>query len=143
LGDGIIGDDTDGHIDDLTRFVNSDTVVTIVEENKGDENFEILQDNLKELKTLRLEDGKPLNIIELPMPSPVVYEDQRLPASYANFYIANKYVVVPTFRDKNDDRALTILQACFPDRKVVGLDSTDIIWGLGSFHCLSQQEPAA
>ena len=142
LGDGIIGDDTDGHIDDLTRFVNSDTVVTIVEESKGDENYEILQDNLKELKTLRLENGKPMNIIELPMPSPVVYEDQRLPASYANFYIANKYVVVPTFRDKNDDKALGILQSCFPDRKVIGLDSTDIIWGLGSFHCLSQQEPA-
>ncbi len=142
LGDGIIGDDTDGHIDDLTRFVNSDTVVTIVEENKGDENYEILQDNLKELKTLHLENGKPLNIVELPMPAPVVYEEQRLPASYANFYIANKYVVVPTFRDKNDDKALTILQSCFPGRKVVGLDSTDIIWGLGSFHCLSQQEPA-
>jgi agmatine deiminase len=83
-----------------------------------------------------------LNIVELPMPAPVVYEEQRLPASYANFYIANKYVVVPTFRDKNDDKALTILQSCFPDRKVIGLDSTDIIWGLGSFHCLSQQEPA-
>ncbi|MCA4897117.1 MAG: agmatine deiminase family protein [Cytophagales bacterium] len=142
LGDGIIGDDTDGHIDDLTRFVNSDTVVTMVEESKGDENYEILQDNLKELKTLHLENGKPLNIVELPMPAPVVYEEQRLPASYANFYIANKYVVVPTFRDKNDDKALTILQSCFPDRKVIGLDSTDIIWGLGSFHCLSQQEPA-
>ncbi len=142
LGDGIIGDDTDGHIDDLTRFVNSDTVVTMVEESKGDENYEILQDNLKELKTLHLENGKPLNIVELPMPAPVVYEEQRLPASYANFYIANKYVVVPTFRDKNDDKALTILQSCFPGRKVVGLDSTDIIWGLGSFHCLSQQEPA-
>jgi agmatine deiminase len=142
LGDGIIGDDTDGHIDDLTRFVNAETVVTIVEENKSDENYEILQDNLKELKTLRLETGKQLNIIELPMPAPVIFEDQRLPASYANFYIANKYVVVPTFRDKNDDTALAILQQCFPNRKVVGLDSTDIIWGLGSFHCLSQQEPA-
>jgi agmatine deiminase len=142
LGDGIIGDDTDGHIDDLTRFVNSDTVVTILEENKQDENYHILRDNLKELKTLRLENGKPLNIVELPMPAPVVYDGQRLPASYANFYIANKYVVVPTFRDKNDDQALRILQECFPDRQVVGLDSTDIIWGLGSFHCLSQQEPA-
>lgn len=141
LGDGIIGDDTDGHIDDLTRFVNEDTVVTIIEENKKDENYEILQDNLKELKTLRLENGKQMNIVELPMPSPVVYEDQRLPASYANFYIANKYVVVPTFRDKNDDRAIDILQKCFNDRKVIGIDSTDIIWGLGSFHCLSQQEP--
>jgi agmatine deiminase len=142
LGDGIVGDDTDGHIDDLTRFVNHDTVVTIVEENKLDENYEILQDNLKELATLRLENGKQLNIVELPMPAPVVYDDQRLPASYANFYISNKYVVVPTFRDKNDDRALSILQICFPDRKVVGVDSTDIIWGLGSFHCLSQQEPS-
>ncbi len=141
LGDGIVGDDTDGHIDDLTRFVSSDTVVTIVEENKSDENYEILQDNLKELKTLRLENGKQVNIVELPMPSPIVYEEMRLPASYANFYISNKYVVVPTFRDKNDDRALQILQSCFPDRQVIGLDSVDIIWGLGSFHCLSQQEP--
>lgn len=141
LGDGIVGDDTDGHIDDLTRFVNEDTVVTIVETNKSDENYTILQENLKELKTLRLENGKPMNIVELPMPSPVSYEDQRLPASYANFYISNKYVVVPTFRDKHDDRALDILQSCFRDRKVIGIDSTDIIWGLGSFHCLSQQEP--
>jgi agmatine deiminase len=142
LGDGIIGDDTDGHIDDLTRFVNEDTVVTIIEDNKSDENYEILQDNLKELKTLRLKNGKQLNIVELPMPAPIIYEDQRLPASYANFYIANKYLVVPTFRDKNDDRALEILQKCFTDRKVIGIDSVDIIWGLGSFHCLSQQEPS-
>ena len=143
LGDGIVGDDTDGHIDDITRFVNEDTVVTVVEEDKADENFELLQDNLKLLKTMRLENGKQLNIIELPMPKAVVYEDQRLPASYANFYIANQYVVVPTFRDeRNDVRALDILQGCFNDRKVVGLDSTDLIWGLGSFHCLSQQEPA-
>lgn len=142
LGDGIVGDDTDGHIDDLTRFVNEDTVVTIVESNKQDENYQILQDNLKDLKSLRLESGKQINIVELPMPAPVIYEDQRLPASYANFYIGNKYVVVPTFRDKHDDRALDILQQCFPTRKVIGLDSTDIIWGLGSFHCLSQQEPA-
>lgn len=143
LGDGIVGDDTDGHIDDLTRFVNEDTVVTVVEENKSDENYEILQDNLKQLATMRLQNGKQLNIVELPMPHEVVYEDQRLPASYANFYIGNQYVVVPTFRDgKNDDKALEILQGCFPGRKVVGLDSTDLIWGLGSFHCLSQQEPA-
>ena len=143
LGDGIIGDDTDGHIDDLTRFVNETTVVTVVEEDKKDENYSILQQNLKSLKKLRLENGKPLDIVELPMPAAVVYEDMRLPASYANFYIGNKYVVVPTFRDKNDDRALQILQSCFQDRKVIGLDSLDIIWGLGSFHCLSQQEPSA
>ena len=142
LGDGIVGDDTDGHIDDLTRFVNEDTVVTIVESDKKDENYELLQENLKTLKTLRLENGKQMNIVELPMPAAVVYEDLRLPASYAHFYISDKYVVVPTFRDKNDDRALDILQRCFSDRKVIGLDSTDIIWGLGSFHCLSQQEPA-
>jgi agmatine deiminase len=141
LGDGIVGDDTDGHIDDLTRFVNENTVVTVVEQNTADENYSPLQENLDMLKKLRLQNGQPLNIVELPMPAPVVYEDMRLPASYANFYIANKYVVVPTFRDKQDDRALQILQSCFPDREVIGLDSWDIIWGLGSFHCLSQQEP--
>ncbi|MFZ6001751.1 MAG: agmatine deiminase family protein [Bacteroidota bacterium] len=143
LGDGIIGDDTDGHIDDLTRFVSADTVVTVVEHNKNDENYAPLKENLEMLHKLKLENGKPMKVVELPMPAAVVYEDQRLPASYANFYIANKYVVVPTFRDKNDDNALSILQNCFPDRKVIGLDSVDIIWGLGSFHCLSQQEPSA
>ncbi len=143
LDDGIEGDDTDGHIDDITRFVNHDTVVTVVEGNKKDKNYKPLQENLKQLKKLRLETGKQMNIIELPMPSRVVYEDMRLPASYANFYIGNKYVVVPTFRDKNDEKALLLLEQCFTDRKVIGLDSLDIIWGLGSFHCLSQQEPEA
>jgi agmatine deiminase len=142
VGDGILGDDTDGHIDDITRFVNADTVVTVVEENKADGNYEILQENLHLLQQMRLEDGKQLNVVELPMPSPVIWEEQRLPASYANFYIANEVVVVPTFRDKNDQKALDILSGCFPTRRVVGIDSTDIIWGLGSFHCLSQQEPA-
>lgn len=142
LGDGIMGDDTDGHIDDITRFVNHNTVVTVVESRKNDENYQPLQDNLKSLSRMRLENGRQMNILELPMPNPIVYHDMRLPASYANFYICNKYVIVPTFRDKNDDTALSILERAFPDRKVVGLDSTDIIWGLGSFHCLSQQEPA-
>jgi agmatine deiminase len=142
LCDGIVGDDTDGHIDDLTRFVNPDTVVSVVETDKGDDNYTALQDNIKTLSKMRLENGRQINIVELPMPSSMVYEDMRLPASYANFYISNKYVIVPTFRDKNDDRALQVLEQVFPDRKVVGLDSTDIIWGLGSFHCLSQQEPA-
>ena len=142
LGDGIVGDDTDGHIDDITRFVSEDTVVTVIEASKADENYEPLHDNLKLLQKMRLENGKQINIVELPMPHAVVYEDQRLPASYANFYIANQYVIVPTFRDdKNDAKALDILQGCFKHRKVVGLDSTDLIWGLGSFHCLSQQEP--
>jgi agmatine deiminase len=142
VGDGILGDDTDGHIDDITRFVNADTVITVVEENKADGNYEILQENLHLLQQMRLEDGKQLNVVELPMPSPVIWEEQRLPASYANFYIANEVVVVPTFRDKYDQKALDILSSCFPTRRVVGIDSTDIIWGLGSFHCLSQQEPA-
>lgn len=141
LGDGIVGDDTDGHIDDITRFVNEDTVVTVVEENKADENYHLLQENLSELKKMRLLNGKQLNIVELPMPAAVVYEEQRLPASYANFYISNAAVVVPTYRDKNDTRVLDILAGCFPDRKVVGIDSNDVIWGLGSWHCLSQQEP--
>jgi agmatine deiminase len=142
LRDGIVGDDTDGHIDDLTRFVNEDTVVTVVEEDKADENYEVLKENVELLEQMTLETGKSLNIVELPMPKAVIFEDMRLPASYANFYIANTSVIVPTFRDSNDDKALSILQSCFPDRKVVGVDSWDLIWGLGSFHCLSQQEPA-
>lgn len=142
LGDGIVGDDTDGHIDDITRFVNEDTVVTVVEENRSDDNYPILQENLAELKKMRLLNGKQLHVIELPMPAPVEYDGQRLPASYANFYIANAAVIVPTYRDeRNDQKALDILSGCFPDRKVIGIDSTDVIWGLGSWHCLSQQEP--
>ncbi|MFY7651970.1 MAG: agmatine deiminase family protein [Chitinophagaceae bacterium] len=142
LGDGIVGDDTDGHIDDITRFVNTDTVLTVVETNKADENYDLLQENLHALKKMRLLNGKQLNIVELPMPAPVIWEDQRLPASYANFYIGNAVVAVPTFRDANDDKALQIIANCFPTKKVVGIDSTDVIWGLGSWHCLSQQEPA-
>ncbi len=142
LGDGIIGDDTDGHIDDITRFVSEDTVLTVIEEDPSDENYPILQENLQTLKNMQLKDGRSLKIVELPMPKPVIYEDQQLPASYANFYIANKVVVVPIFNDPNDQRALDIIQSCFPDRKVIGINSVDIIWGLGSFHCLSQQEPA-
>ena len=138
---GIVGDDTDGHVDDTVRFVNEDTVLTVVEENKQDENYDLLQHNLKQLKQMRLLNGKALNIIELPMPDELVYEDQRLPCSYANFYIANKSVIVPTFRSDRDEKALRIIQEAFPTRDVVGIDSTDIIWGLGSFHCLSQQEP--
>jgi len=141
LEDGIVGDDTDGHIDDLTRFINADTVVTVVEPDTSDDNYHILQDNLQALKAMRLPTGGKLTIIELPMPRPIVHQDQRLPASYANFYIGNEVVVVPTFQDKADDAALAILEQCFPDRKVVGINSLDLIWGLGSFHCLSQQEP--
>lgn len=142
VDEGIVGDDTDGHIDDTVRFVNEDTVITVVEEKKSDQNYALLQQNLKQLKQMRLLNSKQLNIVELPMPDDVVYEEQRLPASYANFYIANLSVIVPTFRSPKDDKALRIIQSCFPEREVVGIDSTDIIWGLGSFHCLSQQEPA-
>jgi agmatine deiminase len=141
VDEGILGDDTDGHIDDTVRFVDADTVVTVVEENKSDENYEPLQKNLRDLKKMRLLNGKQLNIVEIPMPDPVIWEDQRLPASYANFYIANGAVIVPTFRSDKDERVLSILADCFPGREVVGIDSTEIIWGLGSFHCLSQQEP--
>jgi agmatine deiminase len=142
VDEGITGDDTDGHIDDTVRFVNTDTVLAVIEDDKDDENFNLLQNNLKQLQNMRLLNDKQLNIVELPMPDPVIWDGQRLPASYANFYIANKSVIVPTFRCEKDEKALEIIQNCFPDRKVVGIDSTEIIWGLGSFHCLSQQEPA-
>jgi agmatine deiminase len=141
VDEGIVGDDTDGHIDDTVRFVNADTVITVVEEDVNDENYGILQQNLRQLRAMRLLNGKQLNIVELPMPDPVLWEDQRLPASYGNFYICNRYVIVPTFRQPKDDRACRIIQGCFPGHEVIGIDSTDLIWGLGSFHCLSQQEP--
>lgn len=141
VDEGIIGDDTDGHIDDTVRFVNEDTVLTVIEENTKDENYSILQQNLRQLKQMRLLNGKQLNIVELPMPDEVIYEDQRLPASYANFYIANKSVIVPIFNCSKDDQALQIIGSCFPGREIIGIDSTEIIWGLGSFHCMSQQEP--
>jgi len=141
IDEGIVGDDTDGHVDDTVRFVNEDTVLTVIEENKKDDNYQLLQHNLKQLKQMRLLNGKQLTVIELPMPDKLIYQGQRLPCSYANFYIANKSVIVPIFLCSNDDKALQIIQQCFPEREVIGIDSTDIIWGLGSFHCLSQQEP--
>jgi agmatine deiminase len=141
LGDGIEGDDTDGHVDDLTRFTGEDTVITVVEHNKSDANFIPLKNNLKKLNTFRLISGRQLNVIELPMPEPLYHEGQRLPVSYANFYIANAGVIVPIFNCKQDQVALDLLSACFKDRPVIGMDSVQIIWGLGSWHCLSQQEP--
>jgi agmatine deiminase len=141
LGDGIDGDDTNGHVDDITRFFREDAVVTVIEPDKSDPNQRILRENLRKLKTMRLLNGKQLEIAELPMPSPVIFEGQRLPASYANFYISNRSVIVPLYRCKEDDIAMSVLETCFPDRKVVGIDSVEIIWGLGSWHCLSQQEP--
>ena len=140
LGDGIAGDDTDGHVDDLSRFVSPTTIVTVVEQDPQDENFSRLQENLKRLRSFRI-NGQPFRVVELPMPGRVEWESQRLPASYANFYIANQRVLVPTYRHPNDAKAIAILQREFPDRRVIGIDSTDLIWGLGSFHCLTQQEP--
>ena len=142
VDEGIVGDDTDGHIDDTVRFINRDTVLTVIETNQQDENYPLLQHNLKQLKGMRLPDGKPLNIVELPMPEPLYYQGQRLPVSYANFYIANHAIIVPIFHSSKDETALKIIEECFPTRAVIGIDSRDIIWGLGSFHCLSQQEPA-
>jgi agmatine deiminase len=142
LGDGIEGDDTDGHVDDLTRFVDPTTVVTLIEEDPQDVNHERLAENRRRLETMTDQDGQPLRVVELPCPGRLEHEGQRLPASYANFYIANGQVLVPTFRHPNDAQALEILQSVFPDHRVKGLDSTELIWGLGSFHCISQQEPA-
>ncbi|MDX6181467.1 agmatine deiminase family protein [Flavobacterium sp. Fl-77] len=142
LGDGIQGDDTHGHIDDLCRFVNEDTIVTIVETDKNDANYKPLQDNLKRLQSAKLEDGKSPTIVALPMPKRVDFEDLRLPASYANFLILNNCVLVPTFNDSNDRVALNILSECFPDREVIGISCIDFIWGFGTLHCLSQQIPA-
>lgn len=141
LEDGIVGDDTDGHIDDLSRFVNANTIVTILEDNVEDENYHILKENLEKLYTLKDQDGNPFEIVILPMPEAVVVDGERLPASYANFLIANKCVLVPIFGDKNDHKAIEILQSCFEDRKVIGINCRDIVWGLGTIHCLSQQEP--
>lgn len=142
LGDGIVGDDTDGHIDDISRFVNPTTIVTTVEEDPEDENYKPLQENLELLKTFTDQDGKPFNIVTIPMPPAVVYEDQRLPASYANFYIANNVVLVPTYRHENDARAIETLQKLFPTRRVQGIDCVELIWGLGAIHCVSHEEPS-
>lgn len=142
LDDGIAGDDTDGHVDDLSRFVNENTIVTIVEQDKTDSNYEPLQENLKRLHAARDQDGRPFQVVELPTPGVVEIDRQRLPASYANFYFVNGALLVPTFRNKKTDRrALEILQNLCPDRQVVGIDCTDLIWGLGAIHCFTQQQP--
>ena len=142
LGDGIVGDDTDGHVDDLTRFVAPGTVVTVVEEDPADENHRALAENRRRLETMVDARGRRLTVIALPMPSPVVWEGARLPASYANFYIANAVVLVPVFDDPRDEAALEILARLFPGRRVVPIPARDLVWGLGACHCLTQQEPA-
>lgn len=142
LGDGIEGDDTDGHIDDITRFIGPSTVITAVEEDEHDPNFEPLQRNLDRLHTMRLADGEPLHVFTLPMPTRIMREGQRLPASYANFYIANSVVLLPVFNEHNDSWAVSALHEAFPDRRIVPIDCRELIWGLGAFHCLTQQQPA-
>lgn len=141
LGDGIEGDDTDGHVDDITRFVSRDTVVTVVEEDEDDPNYEPLQVNLQRLNEMTLPNKDPLNVIKLPMPSRISRDGQRLPASYANFYIANTAVLLPVYQDTNDAWAASVLKEVFPTRTIVPIDCRELIWGLGAFHCLTQQQP--
>ncbi|HKD70373.1 MAG TPA: agmatine deiminase family protein [Candidatus Binataceae bacterium] len=142
LGDGIAGDDTDGHVDDLARFVAGDTIVTVIEDDRNDDNYQPLAENLERLRAMRDQDGKPFRIETLPMPPALYHEGQRLPASYANFYLANGAVIVPTFGCPSDKQSLTTLARLFPNRKVLGFYCLDLVWGLGTVHCLSQQHPA-
>ena len=142
LNKGIIGDDTHGHIDDLARFVNRDTVVCVYESDPSDANHEPTKENVEILRNSKTADGKPIKVITLPMPAPIHFDGQRLPASYANFLIVNDAVFVPTFNDANDRHALTILAHCFPDREVIGIYCGDLVWGLGTLHCMTMQMPA-
>jgi agmatine deiminase len=142
LGDGITGDDTDGHVDDLSRFVDPRTVVTAIEEDPTDDNYEPLQRNLERLNRMSDQDGRPLRVVTLPMPRPLWHDGQRLPASYANFYIANELVLLPGYDPPRDEEAASTLQSLFPSREVITIDCTDLVWGLGAFHCVTQQWPS-
>jgi agmatine deiminase len=141
LGRGIEGDDTHGHVDDVCRFVNPGTVVVCREKNSRDPNYAVLQENIDRLKSMRLEDGSKVEVVPIPMPAPLLFDGQRLPASYANFYIANAAVLVPTFNDPNDRVALGILTELIADRPVIGIHAVDLVWGLGTIHCMTQQQP--
>lgn len=143
LGKGIAGDDTHGHVDDLCRFVNPRTVVLASEVDPKEENYAALRENRARLEGMRLEDGSKIEVVPIPMPAPLIFDGQRLPASYANFYISNAAVIVPTFNDPNDRRALGILGELFHDRPVVGVHAVDLVWGLGTLHCLTHEQPAA
>ena len=142
LGDGITGDDTDGHVDDLTRFVDPRTVVTAIEADPADENYEPLQRNLERLDRMTDQDGRPLRVVTLPMPRSLWHDGQRLPASYANFYVANGLVLLPAYDPPRDEEAGATLQSLFPNRELVAIDCTDLVWGLGALHCVTQQWPA-
>ena len=143
LGDGIEGDDTDGHVDDVTRFVAHDAVITVVEEDTNDPNYDSLRTNLDRLHTMRLQEGETLRVLTLPMPSRIIRGGLRLPASYANFYIANEIVLLPIYGESNDAWAESVLREAFPTRRIVPIDCRELIWGLGAFHCLTQQQPSA
>lgn len=143
LGDGIAGDDTDGHIDDLSRFLDPFTIAVAIEDDRQDANYKILQENLRRTLDLRDQDGRPFRVVTLPMPGVVEHDGQRLPATYLNFLFINGAVLVPTFRNRRNDRvALQTLQRHLPNHEVIGIDCTELIWGLGAIHCLTQQEPA-
>lgn len=142
LKKGIVGDDTHGHVDDVCRFVNRNTVVLCIEKNSNDENYKILNENKEILQSSKLSNNESIEIVELPVPEPLYFDGQRLPASYANFYISNKYVLVPTFNDEKDKIALGILSELFRDRKVIGIHAVDLVWGLGTIHCLTHEQPA-
>ena len=143
LGKGIVGDDTHGHVDDICRFVNDDTVVVAHEKNSSDDNYKTLNENRERLQNITIQNGARLNIVDLPMPSKIIYKGERLPASYLNFYISNNAVLVPIFNDAKDNIALGILSELFNDRKVVGIHCGDLIWGLGAIHCLTKEQPTA
>lgn len=142
LGAGIAGDDTHGHVDDLCRFVGPRTVVLVQEGDSSDANYRALQENRERVQSMRLEDGSKIEVVALPMPAPLYFDGQRLPASYANFYISNATVLVPTFNDPKDRIALGVLADVFPDRRVVGIHAVDLVWGLGTIHCLTREQPA-
>jgi agmatine deiminase len=142
LGKGIVGDDTHGHVDDICKFVNEYTVVIAQEKNPADENYNSLNENRERLQNVTIQNRTRLNIVNLPMPSPLYYKGQKLPASYANFYVSNSAVLVPTFNDTNDSIALGILSELFNAREVVGIYCGDLIWGLGAIHCLTKEQPS-
>jgi agmatine deiminase len=142
LGDGIVGDDTDGHVDDLARFINPTTIVVAVEEDPKDANYKLLRENLKRTRLLKDQNGRPFDVIEIPMPGVVEHDGQRLPATYVNFYFVNGALLVPTYRHKkNDKKALDTLARALPKHKVIDIDCVELIWGLGAIHCLTQQQP--
>ena len=138
---GIDGDDTHGHVDDITRFVSQNTIMTAIENNRKDKNYKRLKENLKILKKSKIENGKKLKIIKIPMPKPIYIDNIKVPASYLNFYIANKIVLLPVFNDKNDKKVFLVFKKFFKSRKIIPIDCSELIWGFGAIHCMTQQEP--